>query len=122
MSEMGEDSRLAARSDRSLFGEVEAEPFESSHSLYAEEGNAYENSLEEARAVLIRAVRNEAPVAGSLTLLRLRRARTAGDLAEMLDEVEARISRPSRTLAAQQTLRRVRQLLLLAGHQSSSLL
>ncbi len=116
------DSVLAARPDRSLFGEVEAEPFDSTNSMFVDAGEAYDNSLEEARAVLIRAVRAESPVAGQLTLMRLKRARTAGELADMLDEVESRISRPSRTLAAQQTLRRVRQLLLMAGHQSSSLL
>ena len=65
----------------------------------------------EARSILVRAVRSEAPVAGSLTLLRLRRARTRADLVALLDEVEARITKPHRSLAAAQTLRRVRHLL-----------
>ena len=65
----------------------------------------------EAREILLRAVRAEAPLAGSLTLLRLRRARTRGDLANLLDEVEARITKPHRSLAASQTMRRVRWLL-----------
>lgn len=65
----------------------------------------------EARRILARAVRAEAPVTGSLTLLRLRRARTRADLAALLDEVEARIAKPHRLLAAAQTLRRVRHLL-----------
>jgi hypothetical protein len=64
-----------------------------------------------ARSILVRAVRTEAPVAGSLTLLRLRRARSRADLLALLDEVEARISKPHRSLAAAQTLRRVRHLL-----------
>jgi hypothetical protein len=65
----------------------------------------------EARSILVRAVRTEAPVAGSLTLLRLRRARSRADLMALLDEVEARITKPHRSLAAAQTLRRVRHLL-----------
>jgi hypothetical protein len=65
----------------------------------------------QAREMLQRAVRSEAPWAGSLTLLRLRRARTRGDLTELLDEVEARISKPHRSLASTQLLTSVRQLL-----------
>jgi hypothetical protein len=65
----------------------------------------------EARLILLRAVRAEAPLAGSLTLLRLRRARTRADLVPLLDEVEARITKPHRSLAAAQTMRRVRHLL-----------
>lgn len=65
----------------------------------------------EARLILLRAVRAEAPLAGSLTLMRLRRARTRAELASLLDEVEARITKPHRTLAASQTMSRVRQLL-----------
>lgn len=72
---------------------------------------AVDAPLEEARDILLRAVRNEAPVAGSLTLMRLRRARTRADLQELLDEVEQRIRKPHRMLATTQTMRRVRQLL-----------
>lgn len=72
----------------------------------------------EARLILARAVRAEAPVTGSLTLLRLRRARTRADLAALLDEVEARIAKPRRSLAAAQTLRRVRHLLGAAADSS----
>ncbi|HEX7440959.1 MAG TPA: hypothetical protein VF319_12785 [Caldimonas sp.] len=68
-------------------------------------------AFDQARDMLLRAVRTEAPVAGSLTLLRLRRARSRADLDVLLDEVEARISKPHRSLAATQTLRSVRQLL-----------
>jgi len=69
-------------------------------------------SMEEARDILLRAVRTEAPLAGSLTILRLRRARSRSELAGLIDEVEARIVKPYRSLAAQQTLRRARQLLI----------
>jgi len=74
--------------------------------------DAADPAMEEARSILMRAVRNEAPLAGSLTLLKLRRARTRHELAQLVDEVESRIIKPFRSLAAQQTLRHVRQLLL----------
>ena len=72
---------------------------------------ADKTTINAAREILLRAVRQEAPLAGSLTLLRLRKARTADDLRALLDEVEVRISKPQRMLTAQQTLSRVRQLL-----------
>lgn len=65
----------------------------------------------EARRILLLAVRTEAPLVGSLTALRLRRARTRADLNELLAEVEARITKPHRPLAANLTMQRVRQLL-----------
>jgi hypothetical protein len=68
-------------------------------------------ALDEARELLLRAVRAAAPVAGSLTSMRLRRARSRADLAALLGEVEARIVRPPRELSAQQTMRRARLLL-----------
>ena len=77
-------------------------------------------SMEEARGILLRAVRTEAPLAGSLTILRLRRARSRSELAGLIDEVEARIVKPYRSLAAQQTLRRARQLLLSQALQPAS--
>jgi hypothetical protein len=67
--------------------------------------------LEEARMILIRAVRAESPVAGALTLLRLRRARSREELESMLDEVELRITKPFKGLWATQTMSRVRELL-----------
>ncbi|MES1161496.1 MAG: hypothetical protein ABUL50_00350 [Rhizobacter sp.] len=73
----------------------------------------------EARLLLVRAVRAQAPLAGAITLLKLRRARDRADLAELLDEVEARISRPHRSLAATHTMRRVR--LMLGGRADSVL-
>ena len=65
----------------------------------------------EARLILVRAVRAQAPLAGTLTLLKLRRARTRADLSNLLEEVENRISKPHRSLAATHTMRRVRQML-----------
>jgi len=73
--------------------------------------DAHDGALEEARAILMRAVRAEAPVAGSLTLLRLRRARTREDIERLLQEVESRIFKPFKGLWASQTMARVRELL-----------
>jgi hypothetical protein len=70
-----------------------------------------DEALEEARAILLRAVKAEAPVAGSLTMMRLRRARTREDLEALLEEVESRIFKPFKGLWASQTMARVRDLL-----------
>lgn len=69
--------------------------------------------LDEARALLMRAVRSEAPVTGALTLLRLKRAASRESLAALLDEVENRLRKPHRRIIAAQTLRHVRHLLTL---------
>lgn len=71
--------------------------------------------LEEARSLLLAAVRSEAPIAGSLTLMRLRRARTADDLQALLGEVEVRISHSDRLLEVEQLMLSVSQLLADAG-------
>jgi hypothetical protein len=81
-----------------------------------ESGGSGDHSLEEARGILLRAVKAEAPLTGSLTIMRLRRARTRGELAELIDEVETRIIKPYRSLAAQQVLRRARHLLDTRSH------
>jgi hypothetical protein len=83
------------------------------------EPGAIDPVVAEVRLILARAVRAEAPLAGSLTLLKLRRAQTRGELAALLDEVEARITKPHRPLAAGLTMQRVRQ--LLASRVDSSL-
>jgi hypothetical protein len=75
-------------------------------------------ALEEARDMMLRAVRAEAPVAGSLTLMRLRRARTRADLAALIEEVEARVRKPHRALAATLLMRRVRELIGQAADSS----
>lgn len=78
-------------------------------SLVREPGQ--DEAFEEARAILMRAVRAEAPVAGSLTLLRLRRARNRAELDDLLEEVELRITKPFKGLWATQTMSHVRELL-----------
>lgn len=70
-----------------------------------------DDALERAREMLLRAVRVEAPVAGSLTIFRLRRARTRFELEQLIDEVALRIGKPPHSLVAEQTLRRVRNVL-----------
>jgi hypothetical protein len=94
------DSRGDASSSDSLLQDLDAI------------ADASDPALEEARSILMRAVRAEAPVAGSLTLIKLRRARTRDELAQLVDEVESRIVKPYRSIAAQHTLKRVRQLLV----------
>ncbi len=69
--------------------------------------------LAEARELLLRAVRQEAPVSGALTLLRLRRASTREAIEALLDEVEQRLRKPRRQIIAAQTMRHVRHLLSL---------
>lgn len=88
--------------------------------LPAEDDGGVDAPLEEARDILLRAVRSEAPVAGSLTLMRLRRARTRADMQALLDEVEQRIRKPHRMLATTQTMRRVRHLLGVPADSSFS--
>lgn len=67
--------------------------------------------LEEARELLIKAVREQAPVTGSLTLMKLRRATSRDDMESLLDEVEQRLKKPRRMIVVAQTMRHVRHLL-----------
>ena len=76
-----------------------------------DENTTGDDVLERAREMLLRAVRVEAPVAGSLTIFRLRRARTRAELEQLIDEVAMRIGKPPHSLVAEQTLRRVRNVL-----------
>jgi len=69
--------------------------------------------LQEARELLMRALRAQAPVSGSLTLMKLRRAATRDEVEALLDEVEQRLRRPHRMIIAAQTMRHVRHLLSL---------
>ena len=71
---------------------------------------AVDEPLEQARELLVRMVRQEAPLVGTITVLRLRRARTRAELGQLLDEVEAKLGK-RRTLALAQTLASVRGLL-----------
>jgi hypothetical protein len=80
---------------------------------------AVDGPLEEARGILLRAVRNEAPVTGSLTMLKLKRAAGRDELEALLEEVEQRIRKPRRTIIAAQTLRHVRHLLSLPAREAA---
>lgn len=75
------------------------------------DGAERDQALDEARRMLMRAVRSKSPVTGAMTLIRLRRARTREELFSLFDEVDAHISTPMRNLSGQQTLRHVRTLL-----------
>ena len=69
-----------------------------------------DDALEQARDLLVRMVKQEAPLAGTITVLRLRRARNRVEMTGLLDEVESRLGK-RRTLALAQTLASVRRLL-----------
>jgi hypothetical protein len=74
---------------------------------------AVDRPLLEARELLMRALRAQAPVSGSLTLMKLRRAGTRDEVEALLDEVEQRLRKPHRMIIAAQTMRHVRHLLSL---------
>lgn len=75
------------------------------------EPDGVDRALHEARELLARALRAQAPVSGSLTLLKLKRASTRDEVEALLDEVEQRLRRPHRMIVAAQTMRHVRHLL-----------
>jgi hypothetical protein len=77
--------------------------------------NELDRPLQEARELLMRALRAQAPVSGSLTLMKLKRAATRDDVEALLDEVEQRLRKPHRMIIAAQTMRHVRHLLSLPG-------
>jgi hypothetical protein len=68
-------------------------------------------ALETARELLLRTLRAEAPLAGTLTSLRLWRARSREDLAPLIEEVAQRVSQRRRTLSATLALQQARTLL-----------
>lgn len=94
------------------------EPWAMVETDYSDLGDL-DGGLEQARDLLIRAVRTDAPVAGSLTLMRLRRARTREDLLGLLDEVVQRIAQPPREVEIARLIRRVRRLIADAPADSS---
>ncbi|MEY2893189.1 MAG: hypothetical protein RJA98_3097 [Pseudomonadota bacterium] len=100
---LGADSTLTASLWQSL-GSDSALPWEALSDAREEPDPA----VMQARQWLIDAVRAEAPIAGTLTLRRLKRAQTRLDVLALLDEVSARIERPQRALAVQHLLERVR--------------
>ncbi len=77
-----------------------------------QDAEVVDSAFAQAREALLRMVRIEAPLAGSLTMMRLRRARSCSDLSELLDEGEVRLGKRHRSLAAAQTLTSVRHLLM----------
>jgi hypothetical protein len=93
----------------SLLGDSGAAP-DADAAAPAHDGSV-DAALEEARELLMRAVRREAPMVGTLTLLRLRGAHSRAELEALLPEVEFRINEPHRTLVAAQTLQHARHLL-----------
>jgi hypothetical protein len=70
-----------------------------------------DQSLAEARNLLLQALRQEAPVSGAVTMLRVRRARNREALVALLAEVEQKISNQRHLADAADVLRRVRDLL-----------
>lgn len=104
----------AVAEESSLLPSSQSLQGESSWSLLEEETDApADRPLVEARELLLRAVRQEAPMSGALTLLKLKLATTREDLDALLDEVEQRLRRPHRQIIAAQTMRHVRHLLSL---------
>lgn len=71
--------------------------------------------LEEAREILLRALRTQAPVVGSLTMMKLKRAASRDEVEALLDEIEQRLRKPRKMIVAAQTMRHVRHLLGLPG-------
>lgn len=67
--------------------------------------------LERARTLLIDALKQYAPVAGSLLARRIRKAETAAEIEALLDEAEARMARSGTLVQAAQVVRRARELL-----------
>ena len=99
--------------DSSLLPSVRSLLPESGWSTLPPVADAVDRPLQEARELLMRALRAQAPVSGSLTLMKLKRAATRDDVESLLDEVEQRLRKPHRMIIAAQTMRHVRHLLSL---------
>jgi hypothetical protein len=105
---------VAAGGDSSLLPSSQSLHGESSWSVFEDEtGASADRPFTEARELLLRAVRQQAPVSGALTLMKLKRAHTREALEALLDEVEQRLRKPRRRIIAAQTMRHVRHLLSL---------
>jgi hypothetical protein len=89
-----------------------------SFSAFGALGDVDDPALERARDTVLRALRHEAPLAGSLTAMRVRRARTRAQLLALLGEVQSHLRKPHRRLASDQTLQQVRALLQGTGPRS----
>jgi len=105
---------IAAGGESSLLPSSQSLQGESTWSVIEEDATApADRPLAEARELLLRAVRQEAPVSGALTLMKLKRAATREAVEALLDEVEQRLRKPRRQIIAAQTMRHVRHLLSL---------
>jgi hypothetical protein len=72
---------------------------------------AADDALPRAREILLRVLRHEAPLAGLLTSLRLRRARSHEDLHRLIDEIEARSDQSRHSFTTGLALQEARTLL-----------
>lgn len=103
-----------AADDSSLLPSSQSLHGESTWSTTDDETQASaDRPLAEARELLLRALRQQAPVSGALTLMKLKRATTREAVEALLDEVEHRLRKPRRQIIAAQTMRHVRHLLSL---------
>ncbi len=71
----------------------------------------HDAALARARSLIQHALLTQVPVSGAVTLLRVRRTRNRRDLAALLPEVQARLSRPQRLAEARQLIAQVERLL-----------
>jgi hypothetical protein len=67
--------------------------------------------LDQARQVVLQALRHTAPVVGAVTMLRVRRSRSRAQLRALLPEVQARLSRPRHLADARLVIQRVEAML-----------
>ena len=88
---------------------VAAEPPELPAADEAAAVTTRDSALEAARDLLVQALRAEAPVAGSITIMKVKRAASRREMADLLDDVQAKLSK-ARTGMAHVT-RRARDLL-----------
>ena len=73
--------------------------------------DAQDLSFAEARSVMLKVLREHAPVTGAVMMLRIRRARSRAELRTLLPDVQARLIRSQRQAEARQLLLRVESLL-----------
>ena len=73
--------------------------------------DATDEALAKARDILLQALREEAPVAGAVTMLRVRRARNRAALTALLPEVAQKLNRQRRLIDPALIIRRVREML-----------
>jgi hypothetical protein len=74
--------------------------------------NADDPALAEAREILLQALLHEAPVAGAITALRVRRAASRSALLDLLPQVQEKLDRPRRLIDAAHIIRRAQELLV----------